>query len=65
MNLDKITVEDFVEFLELEEHERQNEAIINTVKKFIKMFLPKLYDDCPEFKEFCKKKYPEEFEDDK
>jgi len=62
MNLDKITVDDMMEFLDIEEHTRQTKEVRDSVKKFINMFLPTLIEDCPEFIEFCKKKYPEEFQ---
>lgn len=40
MNFDKITVDDVMEFLDIEEHTRQTPEVRTTVQKFMNMYLP-------------------------
>jgi hypothetical protein len=59
MNLDKITLEDIMDFLDIEEHTRETPEVRATVKKFMQMFLPTL-EEMPEFIEFYNSKYGKE-----
>lgn len=59
MNLDKITIDDMMEFLEIEEHTRQTPEVRSTVQKAMNMLLPSIVET-PEFIEFYEKKYGKE-----
>ena len=59
MNFDKTTVDDVMEFLDIEEHTRQTPEVRATVQKFMNMYLPTLAED-PKFVEFYKRRYPDE-----
>lgn len=56
MNFDKITIDDFMDFLEIEKYLRQNPEVRLTIQKFMNMYLPMLEED-PEFIEFYKRRY--------
>ena len=62
MNLDKITIEDIMDFLDIEEHTRETPEVKSTVKKFMQMFLPTL-EEMPEFIEFYNSRYGKEDND--
>ena len=59
MNFDKITIDDMMDFLDIEEHTRQTPEVRATVQKFMNAFLPTLEDD-PEFQEFYRRRYPDD-----
>lgn len=59
MNLDKITIDDVMEFWNIEEHTRQTPEVRATVQKFMNMHLPTLAEN-PEFIQFYKRRYPDE-----
>lgn len=59
MNLDKITVDDMMEFLDIEEHTRKTPEVRAVVQKFINMMLPTIADT-PEFIQFYNERYGDE-----
>lgn len=59
MNFDKITVDDIMEFLDIEEPTRKSVEVRQTVQKFMNVYLPMLAED-PKFVEFYKRRYPDE-----
>lgn len=54
MNFDKITIDDMMDFFEIEENTRKTPEVISTVQKFMNMSLPTLAED-PKFIEFYNK----------
>lgn len=59
MNFDKITVDDLMEFLDIEELTRNSPEVRQTVQKFMNMYLPTLAED-PKFVEFYERRYGDE-----
>ena len=59
MNFDKITIDDMMEFLDIEEHTRQTPEVRNTVQKLMNVILPTLAES-PEFVKFYEEKYGKE-----
>lgn len=59
MNLDKITIDDIMEFWDIEEYARQILEVRVTVQKFMNIHLSALAEN-PEFIQFYKRRYPDE-----
>ena len=59
MNFDKITIDDFMDFLEIEKYLRRTPEVRAAVQKFMNMRLPALAEN-PEFIQFYKRRYPNE-----
>ena len=59
MNFDKITVDDIMEFLDIEEPTRKSPEVRQTVQKFMSVYLPMLAED-PKFVEFYEQRYGKE-----
>ena len=59
MNFDKITIDDLMEFLDIEEHTRKSPEVRATVQKFMNVYLPMLEED-PKFIEFYERRYGDE-----